>query len=113
MVQAVEAMDLGLVSQCDAINCIYNSEQQCTAGAVDVSFEDELAKCFTYTTSDTEEPVASLSVSVVGAGDVSQCDVFDCTYNEGQRCTAEEVSVTFGNDTAQCATYTTSSGATG
>ncbi len=55
----------------------------------------------------------SLSVSVVGVGDVSQCDVFDCTYNEGQRCTAEPITFTFGNDTAQCATYTTSSGATG
>ena len=113
MVQAVESTDLGLVSECNAINCIYNSEQQCTAGAVDVSFEDELAKCFTYTTSDTEEPVASLLVSVVGVGDVSQCDVFDCTYNEGQRCTAESIIVTFANDTTQCATYTTPSGATG
>ncbi len=113
MVQALESMDLGLVSQCEAINCIYNSEQQCTAGAVDVSFEDELAKCFTYTTSDTEEPVASLSVSLVGAGDVFQCDVFDCTYNEGQRCTAKSITITFRNNTAQCATYTTSSGATG
>ena len=113
MVQAVKSMDLGLVSQCNAIKCIHNSDQQCTAGAVDVSFEDEMAKCFTYTTSDIEEPVASLSVSVEGAGDVSQCDVVDCTYNEAQRCTAETISVTFGNDTAQCATYTTPSGATG
>ena len=113
MVQAVKSMDLGIVAECNAINCIYNSVKQCTAGAVDVSFEDELAKCFTYTTSDTEEPVASLSVSVVGAGDVSQCDVVDCTYNEGQRCTAESITVTLGNDTAQCATYTTSCGTTG
>lgn len=108
MVQAAEITDLGLVSQCDATNCTFNSEQQCTAGAVDVTFDDELPKCYTY----TKEP-ESLKPVVMGAGDVSQCDVIDCTYNEGQRCTAESITVTFRDDTAQCATYTILNGSTG
>lgn len=108
MVQAVESIDLGLVSQCDVINCTYNKGQQCTAGAVDVTFEDNLPKCYTY----TKEP-ESLEPVVMGAGDVSQCDVIDCTYNEGQRCIAHEITVSFKKGVAQCATYTQSSEALG
>ena len=104
MVQSA-SIDLGLVSHCNVINCIYNSDQQCTAGAVKVTFDNNLPQCYTYTTSEPE-PGASPSVGVVGAGDVSQCDVIDCTYNEGQRCMAESITVTFGEDMAQCATYT-------
>lgn len=44
---------------------------------------------------------------------VSQCDVIDCTYNEGQRCIAVEITVSFKDGVAQCATYTASSRATG
>jgi hypothetical protein len=109
VVQASTPADLGLVSQCDVINCTYNEDQQCTAGAIDVTFVDALAQCYTYT---TEEPTSSVQVGM-GAGDVSECDVIDCTYNEGQRCTADSITVTFVDDKAQCATYTHSSGATG
>jgi hypothetical protein len=83
--------------------------QQCTAGAIDVTFSDALAQCYTYT---TEERSFSLQVSK-GAGDVSQCDVIDCLYNEGQRCRAETIAVTFMKGTAQYATYTLAKGATG
>lgn len=106
MVQTSEPIDLGIVSQCDAIDCTYNKGQQCTAGAIDVTFDSDLPKCYTY------EP-ESLQLIVMGAGDVSQCDVIDCTYNEGQRCIAVEITVSFKDGVAQCATYTASSRATG
>jgi len=93
--------DLGLVSQCEAHNCTYNQGKQCTAGAIDISFMDALAQCYTY----TQEPESSARFEV-GAGDVSQCDVIDCTYNIGQGCKAEMIAVTFGDGVAQCATYT-------
>jgi len=109
MVQTSEPVDLGIVSQCNVVNCAYNKGQQCTAGAIDVTFSDDLAQCYTYT---TEERSFSVQVSK-GAGDVSQCDVIDCLYNEGQRCTAETIAVTFMKGTAQCATYTLAKGATG
>lgn len=104
MVQTGESKDLGLVSECDANNCTYNKDKQCTAGAIDVSFMDELAQCYTY----TQEPVTTLQVTV-GVGDVSQCDVIDCTYNVGQGCKAETIAVNFVDGVAQCATYTVSS----
>jgi hypothetical protein len=108
VVQASGPVDLGLVSKCDVINCIYNEGQQCAAGSIDVIFLDDLAQCYTYTILDKEELPGG-----VGAGDVSECDVIDCTYNEGQRCIADSITVTFVDDKAQCATYTHSSGATG
>lgn len=108
MVQIGSSIDLGLVSQCNVTNCTYNQSQQCTAGAIDVSFMDKLAQCYTY----TEQPVLSKQVRK-GVGDVSQCDVIDCNYNEGQRCIAKTIAVTYQDDIAQCATYTVSNGRSG
>lgn len=104
MVQTGELRDLGLVSKCDANNCTYNQGNQCTAGAIDVTFMDALAQCYNY----TQVPESSLQVAV-GAGDVSQCDVIDCTYNVGQGCKAETIAVAFADGVAQCTTYTTPS----
>lgn len=93
-------MDSGFVSQCDAMKCTYNQEQQCTAGAIRITFVDESAECYTY----TEEPdqVEQVRIEV---GEVSQCDVIDCTYNHGQRCMAELIIVNNLNSLAQCITY--------
>ena len=102
MVQIGELRDLGLVSQCEADTCTYNQDKQCTAGAIDVTFMDTLAQCYTYT--QVQDPLVRVEV---GAGDVSQCDVIDCTYNVGQGCKAEMIAVTFGDNVPQCATYTT------
>lgn len=93
--------DLGLVSQCDADSCTYNQSKQCTAGAIDITFMDTLAQCYTY----TQEPESSARFAV-GAGDVSQCDVIDCKYNVGQGCKAETIALSFEDGVAQCATYT-------
>lgn len=102
MVQIGELRDLGLVSECEAVTCTYNQGKQCTAGAIDITFMDTLAQCYTYT--QVQDPLVRVEV---GAGDVSQCDVIDCTYNVGQGCKAETIAVTFGDNVAQCATYTT------
>lgn len=93
-------MDLGIVSQCDAMNCTYNQEQQCTAGALRITFASELAQCYTY----TEEP-ERVEVVRIEVGDVSQCDAIDCTYNVGQKCMAETIVVSHPDEPARCATY--------
>ncbi len=102
MLQRSDPRDLGLVYQCGVINCTHNKGQQCTAGAIDITFEDNLAKCYTY----TQEPVTTMQVAM-GVGDVSQCDVIDCTYNVGQGCKAETITVTIVDGVAVCYTYTT------
>ncbi|GFE68885.1 DUF1540 domain-containing protein [Chroococcus sp. FPU101] len=93
-------MDLGFVCQCDAINCTYNLEQQCDAGAIKVTFENKLAECYTYT--QEPEKVKQVEIEV---GEVSQCDVIDCTYNHGQKCMAETINVTYLDNVARCVTY--------
>ena len=100
MVQSSKIKDLGLVSQCNVSSCTYNQKQLCTAGAVDVTFMNAVAQCYTY----TELPESEVRVEV-GFGDVSQCDVIDCTYNVGQGCKAETITVALINEVAQCATY--------
>ncbi len=52
MVQTSEPVDLGIVSQCNVVNCAYNKGQQCTAGAIDVTFSETLTQCYTYTTEE-------------------------------------------------------------
>ncbi len=93
-------MDSGFVSQCEAVNCTYNQEQQCTAGAIRITFASQLALCDTY----TEEPEQVKQVRIE-VGDVSQCDVIDCIYNQGQRCMVEFITVNFSDSMARCATY--------
>jgi hypothetical protein len=93
-------MDSGIVWRCDAIKCTHNQEQQCTAGAISVTFVDELAECYTY----TEEPERVKQVGIE-VGEVSQCDVIDCTHNQGERCMAETIIVAYLDDVARCVTY--------
>ncbi|MGH2414444.1 MAG: DUF1540 domain-containing protein [Microcystaceae cyanobacterium] len=68
-----------------------------------MSFIDENPQCCTY----TEEP-ASEEVVGMGVGDVSQCEVIDCIYNEGEKCVAQLITVSSLQHGAQCATYKTS-----
>ncbi len=56
MIQTNVPRDLGLVSRCNANNCTYNQGQQCTAGAIDITFMDALAQCYAY----TQAPVPAL-----------------------------------------------------
>ena len=37
-----------IVAGCDATNCTYNQAQQCTAGAIKVTFMSGMAQCATY-----------------------------------------------------------------
>lgn len=94
-------MNLGIVSQCDAAKCTYNQEQQCTAGALRITFALDLAQCYTYTEEPEQAEVVGIEV-----GDVSQCDVIDCNYNTGQKCMAETIIVNYPNNVASCVTYT-------
>lgn len=51
-----------VVGTCEATNCRYNQDRQCTAGQIEVSFSAGSASCATYTPSNeaaaTERPGA-------------------------------------------------------
>lgn len=81
------SIDSGVVSQCEANNCTYNQERQCNAGAIYFNVVEEKANCYNYTT-DTQPTSGTKE-----AGQVAQCSVIDCFYNEVQGCVADSIAV--------------------
>ena len=91
----------GTVSQCQADDCSYNQQGQCTAGAVYFNVVEGQANCYTYTTDDIEQDVSQIEE----AGQVAQCSVIDCVYNEVQACVADSITVSVSDNIAKCNDY--------
>ncbi len=72
--------NLGIVSKCQVTDCSHNHEKRCTAGGIYINTTNGAAVCYDYTT-QTLEPITREREEV---GDVSQCTVIDCSYNQGQ-----------------------------
>ncbi|HEY9847698.1 MAG TPA: DUF1540 domain-containing protein, partial [Candidatus Caenarcaniphilales bacterium] len=57
MEEPVTSVSVGVgeavVCRCDAVTCTYNEARKCTAGTIDVTFADDMAQCYTYTTSSS------------------------------------------------------------
>lgn len=96
-------IDSGVVSLCKADSCSHNDGDRCRAGAIYFNVVEENANCYTYTTKP-KEPVPG----VEGAGQVAQCSVIDCFYNEVQACLADTISVSFSDGIAKCNNYVVS-----
>ncbi len=102
-----DPLNSGIVSQCEANDCTYNQERQCNAGAVYVNFLAGKANCSTYTAeADNQQQTAS----GIEAGQVAQCSVMDCFYNEAEACVADSIIVSFLNGVAKCDRYVVSDG---
>ena len=93
-------IDSGVVSKCEADDCTYNQEHQCKAGAIYFNVVEEKAHCYSYTT-DKPQNASGLEES----GQVAQCSVIDCFYNEVQGCVADAIAVSFSQGIAQCDNY--------
>ena len=93
-----------VVSQCEANDCTYNQKGQCNAGAVYFNFVEGKANCYSYTTDSPQQTNSGAQ----NAGQVAQCSVIDCFYNEVQACVADSVSVTFSDGIAKCDRYVVS-----
>ena len=93
----------GVVSQCEANDCTYNQDGQCNAGAIYFNFVEGKANCYTYTTDSSQE-----ISGVQNAGQVAQCSVVDCSYNEVQACVSDSISVSFSDGIAKCNQYVVS-----
>lgn len=106
MIKNRDPLNSGIVSQCEANDCIYNQERQCNAGAVYVNFLARKANCSTYTT-DTDNPQQTAS-GRKEAGQVAQCSVMDCFYNEAEACVADSITVSFLDGVAKCDRYVVS-----
>lgn len=96
-----DPISAGIVSQCEADDCTYNQKQQCNAGAVYFNFVEKQAHCYSYT---TEKPQKTVSGSQE-VGQVAQCSVIDCVYNEVQACVADSITVLVSDGVVKCDRY--------
>ncbi|WP_036477685.1 DUF1540 domain-containing protein [Myxosarcina sp. GI1] len=94
--------NLGIVSECLVTDCTYNREKRCTAGGIYINTANGAALYYDCTT-ESLKPITQEREEVE---DVSQCTVIDCSYNKGQSCIAEFITVFLSNNTARCDTYT-------
>jgi len=106
VVQISKPKDMGIVSNCNAIDCIHNQKQQCTAGGLSIAFVDDLAQCEIYASNTNEAKSPS---DGAGLGDVYRCDAIQCIHNHSQICMINTITVAFLNGVAKCDTYTTES----
>lgn len=97
-------VDSGAVSQCTANDCAYNQKEQCNAGAVYFDVVEDKANCYTYTTNTEKDS------DLKEAGQVAQCSVIDCFYNEVQGCVADSITVSFSEGIAKCDNYVIAEG---
>lgn len=91
----MSVMDLPRVADCTASSCAHN-HGGCHAGAVTISHDD--GDCATFPTGTTGG--LPTVMATVGA-----CQRTECAFNEQAACTASEVHIGSGTDTAQCLTY--------
>ena len=101
MTKTRDPISSGIVSQCEANDCTYNQKKQCNAGAIYFNFVNEQAHCYSYTTEELQETVSGLKQ----AGQVAQCSVIDCVYNEVQACVADSIMVSVSDDVVKCDRY--------
>ena len=93
-------MEMVKVSQCDAIECSYNLEQQCHALAITIGNMVD-PKCDTFCTC----PMKGGDISRTGS--VGACKVEACTYNQSLECSAPSISVGHKAQDIDCLTFTT------
>ena len=85
---------------CDASECAFNNNNQCSAHAINVGGpQDHCPKCDTFFKRQSKG-----GNSTVTAG-VGACKVQMCEYNQAFDCTAKSIRVTVHQQHADCATY--------
>ena len=86
------------VTECSITSCSFN-QNGCAAPAVTITGSPDHATCGTFIAIDARGglPVASAHVGA--------CQRVECTHNKDLLCTAENVRIGAGSDTADCLTY--------
>lgn len=87
------------ISTCTATACSFNSEQNCTAGAITVAGAPDHAECGTFISLDVRGGLPTASAHV-GA-----CQRVECTHNKDLLCSADSITIGSDADTADCLSY--------
>jgi hypothetical protein len=93
-------LELPPVAECSVAGCSYNDHSNCHAGAVTISASGPDALCATFVPLSVKGGLDKV-VAHVGA-----CTRADCTHNSALECTASDVRIGPGRDSADCLTYT-------
>ncbi len=92
----MSVMDMPRVADCTASSCAYNHDG-CHAGAVTIASGD--GDCATFFSTGISGGLPTV-MATVGA-----CQRTACVFNEQAACTASEVHIGSGTDTAHCLTF--------
>ncbi|HBN08984.1 MAG TPA: DUF1540 domain-containing protein [Cyanobacteria bacterium UBA8530] len=89
--------NLPQVKLCDVLECCFNRDKKCHAGAIQVG--DDHPACDTFTTGKNKAGVENM-VANVGA-----CKIDACTFNNNLECGAPGITVGHHGSHADCQTY--------
>lgn len=94
--------------KCQAEDCVYNVDTQCSANTIRVSVTGQETFCDTYTREDSfvAAEIGDLSIGDTEFGDIGSpriaCSVFQCAYNKSFHCRAHGVHISSVHDGAIC-----------
>ncbi len=94
--------------KCQAKDCVYNVNTQCSANTIRVSIAGQETFCDTYTREDTfvAPEIGDLSIADTEFGDIGSprisCGVFKCAYNRSFRCRAHGVHISSPAEDLAC-----------
>lgn len=89
-------MQLPGVKKCDMLECYYNREKKCHAGAINVGGSHP--QCDTFTISPQHIPLEEQA-------QVGACKVTNCKYNQDMSCHASGIDVSHHDQHADCCTF--------
>lgn len=96
------------ILKCSAIKCVYNKEQLCSKGEIDVTGENATSANETSCGSFQERPEGSMTNSFTSGCGCEKiqidCKAHNCTYNDDCKCTASSIQVDGSNAHKSCDT---------
>ena len=96
------------ILKCSAIKCVYNKDQLCSKGKIDVTGENATNANETSCGSSRNAAAAPWQTALQTAADVKKsqidCKAHNCTYNDDCKCTASSIQVDGSNAKASCDT---------
>lgn len=92
--------------KCNATNCTFNQDMECSAGAINIkgthADTNDGTSCSSYVDSSSNAFVNSVNPARTNTYNIS-CDAVKCKYNKNKNCKAKNVNI--GADNACCDTF--------
>ncbi len=89
--------EMSQILECDARDCLYNSDGECRTFAITIGTTEPC--CDTFMSAQVKGGVPGTT------GGVGACHIDSCLYNERFECTAQGIHVSMHGKHADCDTY--------